>query len=169
VENAAYDFAVKRITDVLNAAVADKVRRYPRSTDGATPYDHAHGVVRANLEPAGVDFGGLAIRNRRVEPEHHGELVQALADLVGAGVGSIKPDDVMLVLGEAGGIWSARIRPSPLEAAQEAVAEVRGMLKSIARNLALMHRGAILTPGHGTLTLDDIGMAIESPQALRKG
>jgi hypothetical protein len=150
IENARYDLAVKAITLSLNRVLADKLRR--RHVE---PFMNAVVTLRTNLPEA---VGELRATTSSVGLDHYNDLARALADLSpDARTGRIETCAVKIALGEHGNIWPERVRPSPLEAAKEAVAEVRGLLRSIARNLALMHRDAILAPERRPLTLEQMG------------
>ncbi|MDX0834003.1 hypothetical protein GOD82_29750 [Sinorhizobium medicae] len=108
IANDRYAFEVAALTATLRANLDERIAAYPRPTDPAEAYERVHVALRAARF---VELGEPRVIHGRVEPEHHGDLVEALAILEPDAVtGTIEADQVRLTLAEVGAIFPASAR-----------------------------------------------------------
>ncbi|MDX0889754.1 hypothetical protein GOE07_02335 [Sinorhizobium medicae] len=99
IANDRYAFEVATLTAILRAILDERIAAYPRPTEA---YERVHVALRAARF---VDLGEPRVIHGRVEPEHHGDLVEALVTLEPDAVtGTIEGDQVTLTLAEVGAI-----------------------------------------------------------------
>ncbi|RVE93499.1 hypothetical protein [Sinorhizobium meliloti] len=112
IANDRYAFEVATLTAILRAIHDERIAAHPRPTDPAEAYERVHVAFRAARF---VVLGMPRVVNGRVEPEHHGHLVEALATLEPDAVtGTIEADQVKLTLAEVGAILPESAREGEL-------------------------------------------------------
>lgn len=136
IANDRYAFEVAALTAILRSIHDERIAAYPRQTDPAEVYERVHVALRAARF---VDLGEPRVINCRVEPEHHGDLVEALATLEPDAVtGTIEGDQVKLTLAEVGAIFPASARPTVQEAARAALEDAKAITRPFLETVAAL-------------------------------
>ncbi|WP_322883107.1 hypothetical protein U8C37_06705 [Sinorhizobium medicae] len=115
IANDRYVFEVAALTATLRSIHDERIAAYPRPVDPAERYERVHVALRAARF---ADLGEPRVINGRVEPEYHGDLVEALATLEADAVtGTIEADQVKLTLAEVGAILPESAREGEIATA----------------------------------------------------
>ncbi|WEJ11173.1 hypothetical protein [Sinorhizobium prairiense] len=131
IENDRYAFEAANLTATLRLIHDERIAIYPRSADPAEAYERVHVALRAARL---VELGAPRVVNGRVEPEHYGALVEALATLEpDAATGTMELDQVKFVLAEVGAIF-----PESTNSIHKAVEEVRAPMRQILKDIATL-------------------------------
>lgn len=136
IANDRYAFEVATLAATLRAILRERIAAHPRPADPAEAYERVHVALRAARF---VDLGEPRVINGRVEPEYHGDLVEALATLEPDAVtGTIDPDQVKLTLAEVGAILPESARPTAQEAARAALEDAKAFSRPLLEGVAAL-------------------------------